>query len=68
MFIMKQEIRRSTVCLLTGVSQSSLIRWEKKGLIPKSKAKSNGYRFYYLEDVEKIKRYILNFKGKQKNG
>lgn len=38
--------------------KSTLLRWEKEGLIPKAKRDNRGWRFYTGEDFQEIIRLI----------
>jgi len=35
-------------------NKTTLLRWEEKGLIPKAKRDSRGWRYYSKEEMEKI--------------
>jgi len=35
-------------------NKTTLLRWEKQGLIPKAKRDSRGWRYYSKKEVEKI--------------
>ena len=39
--------------------KTTLIRWEKEGLIPEAKRDSRGWRYYSREEVAKIVQNIL---------
>ncbi|PLX27099.1 hypothetical protein C0583_05135 [Candidatus Parcubacteria bacterium] len=39
--------------------KTTLIRWEKEGLIPKAKRDSRGWRYYTQEEVGRIVNNIL---------
>ncbi len=39
--------------------KTTLIRWEKEGLIPEAKRDSRGWRYYTREEVAKIVNNIL---------
>ena len=40
--------------------RNTILRWEREGKIPHVQKDSRGWRFYTVEDVEKIKRFISN--------
>jgi DNA-binding transcriptional MerR regulator len=40
--------------------KSTLIRWEKEGLIHKAKRDSRGWRYYSREEVKEIVSRVLN--------
>jgi DNA-binding transcriptional MerR regulator len=39
-------------------NKTTLIRWEEKGLIPKAKRDSRGWRYYSQEEVQRIIKLI----------
>jgi DNA-binding transcriptional MerR regulator len=39
-------------------SKTTLLRWEKEGLIPKAKRDSRGWRYYTKEEVDQIIKLI----------
>ncbi len=39
--------------------KTTLIRWEKEGLIPKARRDSRGWRYYSKEEVQKIVSLVL---------
>lgn len=39
-------------------NKTTLIRWEERGLIPKAKRDSRGWRYYSKEEFEKILKLI----------
>ena len=46
------------VASAVGVTPRTIMRWEKAGKIKRSKRDWRGWRFYYKEDVEEIKRFF----------
>ncbi len=40
--------------------KTTLIRWEKDGLIPRAKRDSRGWRYYSKEDVNNIVNMVLS--------
>ena len=40
--------------------KSTLIRWEKEGLIPKAKRDSRGWRYYSREEMKEIVNQVLS--------
>lgn len=43
------------VAHLARVCEKTILRWEKKGIIPKSKRTAGGWRYWNDKDIEKIK-------------
>ena len=40
--------------------KTTLIRWERKGLIPEAKRDSRGWRYYSQEQVQEIVKSVLS--------
>lgn len=43
------------VAHIARVCEKTILRWEKKGIIPKAKRTAGGYRYWTEEDLTKIK-------------
>lgn len=41
---------------LLGISKSTLLRWEREGLIKPAKRNYRNYRVYTIEDIEDIRK------------
>ncbi len=54
--------RISDIAKQVDRSTIAVARWEKKGLIPKAKRDSRGWRIYTKDDVEKIVRMVKETK------
>lgn len=53
----KRVYSRKEVATLVGVSTQTLRLWEDAGAIPASSRDENDYRYWYEDDIEKIKEY-----------
>ncbi len=53
----KRVYSRKEVATLVGTSTQSLRLWEDAGLIPAPSRDENDYRYWYEEDIRKIKEY-----------
>ena len=40
--------------------KTTIIRWEKEGIIPKAKRDSRGWRYYSQEEIKKIVNQVLS--------
>jgi DNA-binding transcriptional MerR regulator len=49
----------SKVCWLYGIAPSTLRRWESEGIVPKPKRTGTGLRDYSSEDIETLKKVII---------
>lgn len=49
--------RRNEVAKEVGVSTQTIRLWEEAGVIPQSVRDDNNYRYWSVEDLEKIKSY-----------
>lgn len=48
---------------LLGISQPTLRRWDDTGKFPARRHPINGYRMYWLEDVMKLRKKIVDGEG-----
>jgi protein involved in polysaccharide export with SLBB domain len=55
---MNNRITITEVAKAVGVTPRTIMRWEKAGKIRKSKRDWRGWRFYYEEDIEEIKKFV----------
>lgn len=54
---MKRRYQIKEVAEILGVTKKTLMNWEKAGKIPcAERDPMNNYRYYCLEDIEKLKR------------
>ena len=49
----------SDVESITGLSKKSIRYYEEVGLVHPTRNTENDYRIYSLEDIEKLKKYLL---------
>jgi len=61
---MQQTYRISQVAEELGVCIPTLRIWEKRGLIPQARRHPNRRRFYSQQDLETIRDWWLQSKGK----
>jgi len=66
---MNDRLTITEVANSVGVTPRTIMRWEKSGKIKKSKRDWRGWRFYYKEDLEGIKKfYESSYEYDVKNG
>lgn len=53
----KRVYSRKEVADICGVSTQTICLWEKAEVIPSSTRDENGYRYWYEEEIELIKKY-----------
>ena len=53
--------RTAETCAKVGISQSTLLRWLKKGSLPKIHRDARGWRLFSEEDIKKIETTIWKF-------
>lgn len=49
-----QKLRISAICKATGLSKSTIIRYEEEGILPAAKRDGREWRFYTSSDRDEI--------------
>lgn len=61
----KSNLSTNEVCKLFDVTKTTLFKWEKEGKMKKARKDWRGWRIFSEENVDEIRKIILN--KKQKN-
>lgn len=61
----KSNLSTNEVCKLFDVTKTTLFKWEKEGKMKKAQKDWRGWRIFSEENVDEIRKIILN--KKQKN-
>ena len=51
------------VAEILGISKSTLLRWISSGLIEDAQRNRKGWRVWSNEDIQRLKRFVLDYKG-----
>ena len=51
------------VAEILGISKSTLLRWISSGLIEDVQRNRKGWRVWSNEDIQRLKRFVLDYKG-----